>query len=263
MVEISLNNQLCYYINYLWRILATGLCFITFGIGGAILGYIIFPLIKISTSNPERKRYRAQYLIYLTFRFFIFLMDSLGLINFKFVNFDRLSEDKGCLIVSNHPTLIDYVAIVSKLKRCDNIVKEALWNNPFLKYVVQSADYIPNLQSEETFQLIKETLRNGNNILMFPEGTRSIPHQPLALKRGAAQIAIRTNSPLRVIKIDCYPSTLTKHNKWYKIASSKPKMTLTVGELIKPADFTKEGVAPSIAARHLTTYLKAIFEEEK
>ena len=120
-----------------------------------------------------------------------------------------------------------------------------------------------NLQSEETFRLIKETLQKGNNLLMFPEGTRSIPGTPLLLKRGAAQIAIRASAPIRPIKIDCKPSTLTKHNKWYKVAKTKPIMTLEVGALVNPKDFLKNTELPSLAARHLTKYLTELLENKQ
>ena len=166
------------------------------------------------------------------------------------------------MIISNHPTLIDYVVIISKIKHCDIIVKGSLWHNLFIQKMVRVAGYIPNRQSDETFELIKNTLDKGNNILIFPEGTRSIPNQPLSLKRGTAQIAVRIQTPIRVIKITCKPITLTKQNKWYKIPPQKPRFTLEVMELIDPNEFLKNTPAPSLAARHLTRHLKNILEED-
>ena len=117
-------KRLAYKINYIWRIAATGLCFTFFGIGGAFLGGIILPVIKFTSSDAEQGKYRAQYIIHLSFRLFVFMMGAFGLLAYKFQNIDLLENDKGCLIISNHPTLIDYVVIVSKLKRCDTIVKK-------------------------------------------------------------------------------------------------------------------------------------------
>lgn len=252
-------RKLYYAINYVWRIIATGILFIFFGIGGMCLGYIIMPLIGL-TSDPKRKKYRAQYAIHLTFRLFVLGMQWLGLANLTFKNFEALQHDKGCLFISNHPTLIDYVMIVSQLKRCDTIVKQKLWQNLFLKKVVQSAGYIPNVQSQETFERIKSTLCEGNNVLIFPEGTRTTPNKPLKLKRGAAQIAIRTQAPIRIITIHCTHSTLTKHSKWYHIPKEKLQFTLTVGALIDPRDFSTH--IPSLAARQLTRHLKNILEQD-
>ncbi len=253
-------NRLAYKMNYIWRIVATGICFIVFGIGGACLGYIILPIIKFTSNDAEHGKYRARYIIHLSFRLFVFMMGSLGLVSYKFKGFEKLNNDKGCLIVSNHPTLIDYVVIVSKLKRCDTIVKGRLWDNPFLKNVVRAANYIPNRQSEETFELIKSTLRKGNNLLIFPEVTRTTTQQPMISKRGAALISIRAQAPIRVLSIDCYPNTLTKQNKWYEVAKKKPIFAIEVGELIDPSKFLKDTDTLSITARRLTRYIKNTLE---
>ncbi|GGG08540.1 hypothetical protein GCM10010995_27610 [Cysteiniphilum litorale] len=111
-------------INYLWRLIATGFCFLLFSLGGLLLGYIIIPMAVIiakiirSKKQKSEKKHIAQYCIYLTFRFFTATMSGLGLIRFHFIGFDKLKKDKGTLIIANHPTLIDYVLIVSKLPFC-------------------------------------------------------------------------------------------------------------------------------------------------
>jgi 1-acyl-sn-glycerol-3-phosphate acyltransferase len=239
-------------INYIWRIIATGMLFVLFGLGGMCLGYLVLPFLR-------HNKYKAQYAIHLTFRLFVFGMRFLGLANVTFNHFELLQNDKGCLIISNHPTLIDYVMIVSKLKHCDTLVKQKLWHNPFLKNVVKSAGYIPNLAAPETFERIKETLLADNNLLIFPEGTRTTPNTPLKLKRGAAQIAIRAQVPIRIVTIHCTHSTLNKHSKWYHIPKEKPSFTLTVGERIDPCNFAD--LPLSLAARKLTRHLKNVLEQ--
>ncbi len=100
-----------------------------------------------------------------------------------------------------------------------------------------------------------------NNILIFPEGTRTIPGQALQLKRGAAQIAIRTNTPIIPIKIECNPSTLSKNNKWYHIPKRKPHFKLEVYKRIDSNVFLQDTGVPSLAARHLTKHLSNILEK--
>ena len=249
-----------YDINYVWRVIATGLCFSIFGIGGLILGAVIIPVILLFIGEVHKKKAVAQHAISLSFRLFVFALSSTGLMIFKFEHLEKLKEDQGCLIIANHPTLIDYVVIVSKLSHCDTVVKEKLWHNPFMKHVIQSAGYIPNVQPEKTFEQIKETLSAGNNLLIFPEGTRTTPGEAIKLKRGAAQIVLREQCPIRVISISCLPSTLTKQNKWYQIPKIKPEFTLTVGERIDIENHIYDTSAPSLAARNLTRYFKKTLE---
>ncbi len=244
------------FLREIWLIAITALFFIFFAVGGIILAYVVFPAVGLLSREKSTEKYKAQYAIHLMFRLMIYMLHSLRLIHFTFKNFDRLTEDRGCLFIANHPTLIDYVAIISKLPRCDNVVKESLWKNIFVKGVISKAGYIPNQKSNEFFETIKITLEKGNNLLMFPEGTRTIPGKPITLKRGAAQLAIRLNAPVRLIHIDCKPAFLTKKTKWYQLPLEKPQFILTVGERVDPRDYLIETGLPSLAARQLTRYLE-------
>jgi 1-acyl-sn-glycerol-3-phosphate acyltransferase len=240
-------KKLLYFINYLWRVLATGLFFSFFGIGALLIVYLIVPWLG---------RHKTQHVISNSFRFFIFAAQVFGLIGVKFKSFEKLQHDQGCLIISNHPTLLDYVLIISQLKQCNTIVKDELWNNVFLKKIIRLANYIPNKKFTDIIPLIQQALKEKNNILIFPEGTRTVPRQPIKLKRGAAQIAIRLGAPIRIVRITCQPHTLAKSHNWYNIPPKKPLFTLEAKEIIDPKEFLRDSNVPSIAARHLTQYLQ-------
>lgn len=246
-------NKLNYSLNYIWRLFATGICFSFFGIGAILLVYTVIPIVG---------KHRAKSVISTSFRLYVFMVQALGVMHFEFKNFEQLQTDKGCVIVSNHPTLLDYVLIISKLKNCNTIVKETLWKNVFMKGIIQLAGYIPNKKIDEIFVLVQDSLRTGENILIFPEGTRSVPNRPLKLKRGAAQLAVRLNAPMRVIKISCDPSTLTKRDKWYNIPAKKPLIILAVVECIDSNKFLHDTGLPSLAARHLTQHLQNVLINE-
>lgn len=232
---------------YLWRIVATGSFFIFFGIGAVCLAYIIIPLLG---------KNKARTAISKAFCFFIFTVENLRLIKINFNYFDALQNDKGCLIISNHPTLIDYVCIASRMKNCNTIVKQTLWHHTFLKGIIQKADYIPNKNFDEIISPIQCAISAGDNLLIFPEGTRTTPNEPIKLQRGAAHIALRLGIPIRLIHIRCEPIILTKQNKWYHIPSTKPIMTLEAGELIDPKLFLRDNIPISLAARKLNNYIQ-------
>ncbi|WP_150467965.1 lysophospholipid acyltransferase family protein [Francisella sp. SYW-9] len=245
------------YLNKLYRTILTGFCFFIFSFFGAILGYIYFPLVRIFIKNKNTRTIHAQHTINIAFKIFIGILHHFRIFKFEFRDIEKLHQDKGCIFIANHPTLIDYVAIVSKLKLCDNIVKLSLWQNPYYKHVIETAGYIPNINPDQTFSRLNEIFAEGRNLLMFPEGTRTSPNTPPKLKRGAAQLAIRTNTAIRMIHISCNPVTLTKNTKWYNIPETKPLFKVVVGDKINPKDFLDEanGV-PSLAARRLTKFLQ-------
>ena len=101
---------------------------------------------------------------------------------------------RGTIIVANHPTILDYVLTASMLPEMDCLVKASLRHNFFLKHVIRAADYMSNDGSLETLEEITRRLEAGENILIFPEGTRTRAGVPMKLKRGVAHAALRTDA---------------------------------------------------------------------
>ncbi|WP_028864480.1 lysophospholipid acyltransferase family protein [Psychromonas aquimarina] len=248
---MSLNEK----INKIWRIFATGFCFGLFGIGGLALTFIVFPLLTFSLENSKKRELKVQKIIQRSFYLFCETMRISGAIDYKFVGAEKLQNDQNCLIVANHPSLIDYVLITSRLGQCDCLVKEAIWHNPFMKGVVKSAGYIPNKDPENLLDDCSERLENGNVLLIFPEGTRTTPGKESSLQRGAAQIAVKTETDLRIVHIKVSPSFLTKEKKWYQVPDSRPFFHIEVKDKVSIKPFIEENLSPSIAVRKLNKHL--------
>lgn len=245
-------------VDHLWRLFGTGLSFVCFGLGGVLISLTLFPLIRLVSWNPERCRRRIQRAMHHTFRLFVWLMTRLGVISWEVHGRERLLQP-GQLVVANHPTLIDVVLIIALMPEVDCIVKQALFRNPFLRWPVAWAGYIPNRESGALIDDCARALRAGRSLLVFPEGTRTIPGQPMALKRGAAQIALAAGCPLRPVGITCRPLMLTKHEPWYRIPPRPGHWRLEVGEALPVADVGAGAGGQALAARRLTQQLAAQF----
>jgi 1-acyl-sn-glycerol-3-phosphate acyltransferase len=129
--------------------------------------------------------------------------------------------------------------------------------------VVRVADFINNDQDvNKLIENCKRTLEEGYNLVIFPEGTRTVPNQPIKLQRGAANIAVRCQQDLLPVIIDCHPTTLTKQEKWYQIPSRRAKFSMRAVEEIKVTPFINNEKSESIAARRLTEHIKQVFVEE-
>ncbi|WP_181137439.1 lysophospholipid acyltransferase family protein [Vibrio jasicida] len=249
-------------LNQYWRVFATGFCFSVFGLGGLVLSFVVIPLIGLTTSDQTAKEYKVQGAIQFAFNTFCKLMKFTGAIDYKIIGTDIIQQDQNCLIVANHPSLIDYVLIASQLKRCDCLVKSAIWANPFMKHIVKAAGYIPNEAPDDLLTMCEERFDNGNVLLIFPEGTRTTPGVKSKLQRGAAQIAVRTQRDLRVVHITVTPSFLTKEKKWYQVPATKPFFKVEVKDKVEIEPFIKQTTSPTIAARRLQQHLAdTIFPE--
>jgi len=246
-------------INKIWRIFITGFCFVLFAVGGLLLTFIIFPVLTFSVKDKLSRELKVQKIIQRAFSFFCATMRFTGCIDYKFIGQEILQKDKNCLIVANHPSLIDYVLIASRLGQCDCLVKQAIWHNPFMKGVVKSAGYISNKNPETLLDDCSQRLQQGNVLLIFPEGTRTTQGIKSTLQRGAAQIAVKTATDLRVVHISVTPPFLTKEKKWYQVPDAKPFFLIEIKDKIEIGPFIDNSQPPSIAVRslnkHLTTAL--------
>tara|TARA_R110002124_G_scaffold2850_23_gene18764 strand:- start:1425 stop:2201 length:777 start_codon:yes stop_codon:yes gene_type:complete len=242
-------------IEQAWRLVWTGMAFVLFGVGGLILTLTVFPLINLLIADREKRAVVAQRLVHWAFRLHVFYMTSFGVIGVKMIGTEKLATDRGVLIVSNHPSLLDVVLLIASLQRAQCIVKYQIWENPFMRGVVSAANYIRNDDDPEKLMAdCAAELARGRNIVIFPEGSRTVPGVPMKLQRGVANIAIRAGAPIRLITIDCAPPSLMKGQKWYQIPTVKSQFTITVHGLIDISRFMGDS-NPSVAARHLNAYL--------
>ena len=249
------------FINRTWRRLATGLCFAIFGIGGVILSLTALPALKlISAGNEELRQARARRLVQLTFRWFIGVMKWTGVFNFDFKAVEQLKQVKGQVIIANHPCLIDVVALISFVPNPDCVVKSHLWKNPFMKGVIKSTGYLSNEDPDELVKDCQESLEQGCNLIIFPEGTRTTPGEKIRFQRGAAHLALRTKAKVTALWVDCSPVTLIKNEMWYQAPKEKPTLSVHYLKEIDTQAYRDEEKL-SIAARHLTRDLQNFYEK--
>ena len=80
----------------------------------------------------------------------------------------------------------------------------------------------------------------GDNILIFPEGTRTVPEQPIKMHRGLGNLALAINADIQTLLMSCTPLTLTKRSKWYEIPHKKVTLKLRVGLFFSNKDYQDE-----------------------
>jgi 1-acyl-sn-glycerol-3-phosphate acyltransferase len=245
----------------LWRQFGTGVSFALFGLGGLLLAVTVFPIIALVYRDPARRAAIAQRAVHVTWRMFVSMMVGLRVIDFEVEGADLLENESGTLVIANHPSLIDVVLIMSLMSRTQCVVKRGVWANPFMRGVVRATGYIPNLgDPEKLMGDCVAALRTGNNLVLFPEGSRTVPGERVRMQRGFANIAVRANVPVRLVAVSCTPPTLLKGDKWYQSPSTRPLFRVRVCERLDMARFNGSGV-PSRAARDLSTYVAQRFEE--
>jgi 1-acyl-sn-glycerol-3-phosphate acyltransferase len=246
-------------LNRLWRVAATGFVFVVFGLGAIFISLTMFPLLRLSAWDPETARRRIQRGMQITFKVYMGLMRILGICTYSVEGGQRLWEP-GRLIIANHPTLIDVVLLGSLIPSVDCIVKKRLWRNPFLRWPVSWAGYISNSEGEELIERCSASLRQSRSLLVFPEGTRTVPGQAMQIRRGAAHIALAADAEILPVTITCEPITLFRGNPWFRVPARRFHMRVTVGTPVLASAFRAAGEAPSKSARRLSQWMLDYYE---
>lgn len=245
-------------LNHGWRIVATGLSFLAFGVGGLLLGLLAFPAINLLIRDPARRRRMARRLVQRSFAFHVELMRRLGVLTYEIRGRERLQRD-GLLILANHPALIDVVFLVSLLPNADCVVKSSLARNPFTRGPVRAAGYVCNENGAGLIDDCIAAVRRGGNLVIFPEGTRTRRDAALRLQRGAANIAVRGALDITPVRLSYSPMTLGKGEKWYRVPARRFHVVVDVQPDLEIAPFMEGGSGEAVAARRLTDQLTQYF----
>lgn len=250
----------CGRLNHLWRVIATGLSFAAFGIGGVLLGLVVFPMINLLVRDPTRRQRISRRLVQRSFAFHFELMRRLGVLTYEVRGRERLQRE-GLLVLANHPTLIDVVLLLSLLPNADCVVKSSLVRNPFMRGPILAAGYIRNDDGADLVDECIAAIRRGGCLLIFPEGTRTRRDAPMQLQRGAANIAVRGGFDVTPVLLSCTPMTLGKSERWYHVPARRFHVVADVRPDVPVAAFVDATHREALAARELTAYLTQFFRD--
>ncbi len=153
---------------------------------------------------------------------YLALLGCGGKVRFDLRALDALRDDGGIIIAPNHPTMLDAVMILSRLPRIVCISKAELWDNPLLGGGMRMAGYIRNDTPIKLTKLAVAKLRQGQQLLLFPEGTRTTEWPLNRFRGGFALMAKMAGVPVQTVFIETNSPFLTKG--WP--ALKKPPMPL-------------------------------------
>ncbi len=251
------DNNLLGSIGYAWRLLATGFSFMLFGIGGALLSVVLYTVSHLIPMSSDRKLAFIRGAISKTFSIYLLFLRLCGLLSYE-IHGREYIKPGGQLIIANHPSLLDVAFLISLIKQADCVVKASLWRTPLTRGPVSTAKYIRN-DSKQLIQDCVQSLHQGNSLVVFPEGTRTQPGEPLKFHRGVANVALMAEKDITPITINCEPATLLKNQKWYQIPRRPPHYTIRILPDIAIGPHLARAAMQSQKARRLNRDLMDFF----
>ena len=225
-------------ILYAYRVFGKWLSFFVFGLFSVIGGILIMPPMRLILHSKIKFQKHGRRLVSSFFRFFISFMHFIGIVDFKPDNRENYSRLSSKIVVANHPSLLDVVMIISLIPNADCIVNNYLKRN-ILTSVVRQLFIINSDDLNNTLSACTESLKKGNCLIIFPEGTRTPRSGKVVLKKGAARIALTSGCnivPVHIGGTDKFG--LGKKDPWTGFNPCERYVyNITLGDEIDPEKF--------------------------
>lgn len=195
---LCLGAVLFGYINMYWR---TVLSFFYFGI---VMLFVVNPYTWIYFAIHGRNAAsRACYHHFVQHMAAHFVRFIVGLRLSVHHSQCSILDSTQSVIISNHQSFIDIIVALSLSPKIVMVVKDYVWNNPFLGVVARYIDCVPTSFSDEQREArIHRIMEEGYSLFIFPEGTRSATGEIGRFHRGAFYYAEQYGLPIQPLLIE-------------------------------------------------------------
>ena len=124
--------------------------------------------------------------------------------------------DKPAIIVANHQSFSDIMLLLSMHPKLIMLTNSWVWNSPFFGSVIRQADYYHTDDGYEAItENLRERMREGYSVVVFPEGTRSEDCSVRRFHKGAFYLADKLNADIIPVIIYGAGQVCTKKQSFY------------------------------------------------
>ncbi len=192
---------------------------------------VLYPLLPRATG---RRVGRAA--IAAGYRIFWGMARLAGMVRLHADALDPLRDEPGLIVVANHPSMLDAMMLVARLPRSACIMKASLMRNPFLAPGARLARYIRNDAPSGLVRLAVADLRQGGQLVMFPEGTRTTVAPVNSFRGGVTLIAKLAQAPIQTVFIDTHSPYLCKGWPLWRLPPLPIVFSVRLGRRFEPED---------------------------
>ncbi|MCE9658575.1 MAG: 1-acyl-sn-glycerol-3-phosphate acyltransferase [Burkholderiales bacterium] len=163
---------------------------------------LLAPLLSLLLPRRTRERIGRAAISFI-YRSGWATAERLGMMSVDSSALDALRDEPGGLIVAaNHPAMFDAMVVVARLPRGACVMKAELLRNVFLGGGARLAGYIRNDSGRGMVRAAVECLKEGGQLVLFPEGTRTVRPPVNAFKPGITMIAHLAKAPIQTVIIE-------------------------------------------------------------
>ncbi|MHB8988484.1 MAG: lysophospholipid acyltransferase family protein [Desulfobulbia bacterium] len=184
--------------------MVTIICWLWFLLGGILFFLWRYVACALFVKEPEASFQRLNSRFYRVFFYLLCVTAP----RHKWVIDQEVAAIRSAVIVCNHLSYLDPLLLIALFARHRTIVKTRFFKMPIWGWIIRKSGYFPAAGEDrftgmmlEQMESMAGFLRDGGNLFVFPEGTRSRDGQLGALNRGALKIARLCKAPVYVLQL--------------------------------------------------------------
>ncbi len=216
-------------------------------------------LAALATRGRVRQRV-CQGIIHRGVAAWAWIMEQTGVYRVEFDPRDIavLRSLRGAVIAPNHPCLLDATLFLARLPRLTCLMKRSILDNPFMGLSSRLSGYLRNDHGAEFIRQGRDALRAGENLLIFPEGTRTVQAPVNGFKKGFALIATLAEAPVQTVFIGMPVLFLGKRWQLWRIPVLPVRITVRLGRRFRAGP----GQSAKAFGAELESYFRAELEPD-
>lgn len=204
-------------------------------LGWNLLALLLHPLLPRETG-----RRIGRSMISRGYRWFWFIARCSGMLRLHADALDGLKDERGLVVVANHPSMLDAPMLVARLPRSACVMKASLVRNPFLGPGARLARYIRNDAPRGMVKLAVDDLREGGQLVLFPEGTRTTQAPLNPFGYAFTLIAQMAEVPIQTVFIDTDSPYLGKGWPLWRLPPLPIVFNVRLGRRFAPSSAHRE-----------------------
>ena len=195
-------------VNIYWTLFT----FIYFLIGSIIITVLSLVALII----PVKKVVRQRFLAWCISRYMYSLIAVSRNVKRKLNLPKQRSSDKPVVYIANHESFLDILLILAMNPRNILLTNDWVYKSPVFGFIVQRAGFFQVSEGyEKSIPHLSQKVKEGFNICIFPEGTRSTIPKVQRFHRGAFFIAEKLELDLVPILLHGFGDAMTKGDDFF------------------------------------------------
>jgi uncharacterized protein len=184
------------------------LSFIYYGLGGFVFSFLGKLILKLL---PVKNEVKIMWFRIIISNFMKSVLYSNPFVKKQILNANGETFEKPSVIISNHTSFLDTLAIGMVTPKIIYLVNDWVYNSPIFGRVVKLAGYYPVSQGVEgSVEHLREKVEQGYSLMVFPEGSRSEDGVIQRFHKGAFYLAEHFNLDVLPVYIHGNSETLPK-----------------------------------------------------